>query len=177
MLNTPLEVQENMDGQFAAYLQDSWRFRNFTFNYGVRYDRVAQSIVGQEAQIGRFANSPAYGDFEVPTWSDFSPRTSIVWDIFGNGKTAIRTGLNRFMTAQTTGFARLYAPTALTTANLAVAATSTATTSPRANAAAPSAPPAARSTSRSCRPTSASARCRLPIPTSSGRASTRSTSA
>ena len=118
VLNTPLEVQENMDGQIAAYVQDSWRFRNFTFNYGVRYDRIAQSIVGQEAQVGRFANSPAYDDFEVPTWSDFSPRTSIVWDIFGNGKTAIRTGFNRFMTAQTTGFARLYSPTALTTTNL-----------------------------------------------------------
>jgi hypothetical protein len=118
VLNTPLEVQENMDGQFAVYAQDSWRFRNFTFNYGIRYDRVAQSIVGQAAQVGRFTNVPAYDDFEVPTWSDFSPRTSVVWDIFGNGKTAIRTGFNRFMTAQTTGFARLYAPTALTTANL-----------------------------------------------------------
>ena len=118
MLNTPLEVQENMDGQFAVYAQDSWRLRNFTINYGIRYDRVAQSIVGQDAQVGRFANVPAYGDFKVPTWSDFSPRTSVVWDIFGNGKTAIRTGFNRFMTAQTTGFARLYAPTALTTANL-----------------------------------------------------------
>jgi hypothetical protein len=115
VLNTPLEVQENMDSQFAAYVQDSWRWRNFTFNYGVRYDRVAQSIVGQEAQSGRFTNMPAYDDFEVPTWSDFSPRTSVVWDIFGNGKTAVRTGFNRFMTAQTTGFARLYAPTALTT--------------------------------------------------------------
>ena len=69
--------------------------------------------------IGRFANSPAYGDFKVPTWTDISPRTSVVWDIFGNGKTAVRAGLNRFLTAQTTGFARLYAPTALTTANLA----------------------------------------------------------
>jgi hypothetical protein len=119
VLNTPLEVQENMDGQFAVYLQDSWRFRNFTFNYGLRYDRIAQSVVGQDAQFGRFAASPAYDDFKVPTWSDFSPRTSVVWDIFGNGKTAIRTGFNRFMTAQTMGFARLYSPTALTTANLA----------------------------------------------------------
>ena len=118
VLNTPLEVQENMDGQFAVYAQDSWRFSNFTFNYGIRYDRVAQSIVGQKAQVGRFANVPAYDDFKVPTWSDFSPRTSVVWDIFGNGKTAVRAGFNRFMTAQTTGFARLYTPTALTTQNL-----------------------------------------------------------
>ena len=27
VLNTPLEVQENMDGQFAVYAQDSWRFK------------------------------------------------------------------------------------------------------------------------------------------------------
>jgi Carboxypeptidase regulatory-like domain/TonB-dependent Receptor Plug Domain len=118
VLNTPLQVQENMDGQFAVYAQDSWRLNNFTINYGVRYDRLAQSIVGQQAQIGRFANSPAYGDIEVPTWSDFSPRLSVVWDIFGNGKTAIRTGLNRFLTAQTTGLSQLYSPTALTTAPL-----------------------------------------------------------
>jgi hypothetical protein len=119
VLNTPLEVQENMDGQFAVFAQDSWRLNNFTVNYGVRYDRLAQSIVGQKEQIGRFANSPAYDDIAVPTWSDFSPRLSVVWDIFGNGKTAIRTGLNRFMTAQTTGLAGLYSPTALTTATLA----------------------------------------------------------
>ena len=115
VLNTPLEVQENMDGQFAVYAQDSWRYSNVTVNYGVRYDRVAQSVVGQDAQIGRFANSPAYGDIKLPTWSDFSPRTSMVWDIFGTGKTAIRAGINRFMTAQTTGFSQLYSPTALTT--------------------------------------------------------------
>ncbi len=119
VLNTPLEVQENMDGQFAVYVQDSWRLNNVTVNYGLRYDRVAQSVAGQDAQIGRFANSPAYGDIEVPTWTDFSPRASIVWDIFGNGKTAIRTGYNRFMTAQTVGLAQLYSPTALTTANIA----------------------------------------------------------
>ncbi len=119
VLNTPLEVQENMDGQFAVYAQDSWRWNNLTFNYGLRYDRVMQSVVGQGAQVGRFANSPAYGDIAVPTWTDVSPRTSVVWDIFGNGKTAIRTGFNRFMTAQTVGLAQLYSPTALTTASIA----------------------------------------------------------
>ena len=119
VLNTPLQVQENMDAQIGVFAQDSWRLNNFTFNYGVRYDYLKQSIVGQDAQIGRFANSPAYGDSNLPVWKDFSPRTSVVWDIFGNGQTAVRAGFNRFMTAQTTGYAQLYSPTALTTADLA----------------------------------------------------------
>ena len=68
--------------------------------------------------MGRFANSPAYDDIEFPTWNDLSPRTSAVYDIFGNGKTAVRAGFNKFMTAQTTGFAQLYNPTALTTQTL-----------------------------------------------------------
>ena len=39
--------------------------------------------------------------------------------MFGNGKTAIRAGFNKYMTAATTGFAQIYNPTALTTQSLA----------------------------------------------------------
>jgi hypothetical protein len=80
---------------------------------------VKQHVVGQGAQVGRFAASPAYGDIVLPTWKDVSPRTSVVYDVFGNGKTAIRAGFNRYETATTTGFAQIYNPTALTTQSLA----------------------------------------------------------
>ena len=42
----------------------------------------------------------------------------MVYDLSGDGKTAIRAGFNKFVTAQTTGFAQLYNPTALTTQDL-----------------------------------------------------------
>ena len=54
----------------------------------------------------------------MPAWSDFSPRTVGGLQPVGNGKTAVRVGYNKFMTAQTTGFAQLYNPTALTTQHL-----------------------------------------------------------
>ena len=63
----------------------------------------------------RFANVPAYGDIHLPKWKDFSPRLSAVYNLSGDGKTAIRVGYNKFVTAQTTGFAQLYNPTALVT--------------------------------------------------------------
>jgi hypothetical protein len=118
VLNTPLHVQENLDANLGIYAQDSWRLDKLTLNYGLRFDHVKQRIVGQEAQVGRFAASPAYDDIELPTWSDLSPRMSAVYDVFGNGKTAVRFGFNKFMVSMTTGLAQLYSPTALTTFQL-----------------------------------------------------------
>ena len=118
VLNTPLQVGEYLDANMGIYAQDSWKLNKLSVNVGVRYDHVKQHIQGQQAQIGRFASSPAYGDQTLPVWNSISPRTSVVYDIFGNGKTAIRAGFNKYMTAATTGFAQLYNPTALTTFTL-----------------------------------------------------------
>ncbi len=115
VLNTPLEVQENLDANFGVYAQDSWNVSRWTINYGVRWDYLKQRVVGQPAMTGRFVNSPAYDDIVLPVWKNFSPRLSVVYDLSGDGKTAVRAGYNKFVTAQTTGFAQLYNPTALDT--------------------------------------------------------------
>ena len=55
-------------------------------------------------------NIPAFGDIQMPRWKSFSPRTSIVYDLMGDGKTAVRFGYNRFGVAATTTIASLYDP-------------------------------------------------------------------
>ena len=115
VLNTPLEVQENLNGNFGVFAQDSWNLDRLTINYGARFDYLKQSIVGQKAQFGRFAQSAAYDDIVLPVWKEISPRLSAVYNLSGDGKTAVRVGYNKFVTAATTGFAQLYNPTALTT--------------------------------------------------------------
>ena len=115
VLNTPLQTGEYLDANLGFYAQDSWRVNRFTVNLGVRYDAVRQHVIGEPAQTGRFENSVAYDDIYLPTWKDISPRTSVVYDLSGNGKTAVRAGFNRYETASTTGFAQIYNPTALLT--------------------------------------------------------------
>jgi hypothetical protein len=119
VLNTPLQTGEYLDANLGMYAQDAWRLNRFTINLGVRFDYLKQHVVGEPAQTGRFENSVAYGDIVLPVWKDVSPRTSIIYDVFGTGKTAIRFGFNKYMTAATTGFAQIYNPTALISQNLA----------------------------------------------------------
>ena len=175
VLNTPLTVQEDLDANFGIYAQDSWNLNKLTVNYGLHFDLNKQSIVGQNAMQGRFANVPAYSDIEFPTWTDLSPRLSAIYDIAGDGKTAVRAGLNKFVTARRPGFAQLYNPTALTT-ELFRGPTPTAMISHRANAAACS-DAGCEIDFRTLPRTSASARWRSSIPTSSGRTRWPSTSA
>jgi Carboxypeptidase regulatory-like domain len=118
VLNTPLQTGEYLDANLGFYAQDAWRVNRFTINLGLRYDYVKQHVIGEPAQTGRFENSVAYGDIYLPNWTSWSPRTSVVYDLFGNGKTALRAGFNRYETAVTTGFAQIYNPTALTTQSL-----------------------------------------------------------
>jgi hypothetical protein len=119
VLNTPIETGEYLDANFGLYAQDSWRLNRFTVNLGLRYDLLKQHVVGKPAQFGRFASSLPYDDIYLPVWKDWSPRTSVVYDLSGTGKTAIRGGFNKYMTGATTGFAQIYNPTAITTQVLA----------------------------------------------------------
>ena len=114
-LNTPVETGEYLDANLGLYAQDAWKFDRFTFNYGVRFDHVRQHVMGQGAQVGRFAQSLPFDDIYMPDWNNFSPRLAVVYDVLGDGKTAIRVGFNRYMTGVTTGFAQIYNPTALVT--------------------------------------------------------------
>ena len=94
-------------------------FKRATITLGGRCEYISEQVTGQDAQIGRFVNIPAFGDMQMPMWKSFSPRTSVVYDLMGNGKTAVRFGYNRFGVAATTTLASLYDPAAGTVINAA----------------------------------------------------------
>src|SRR5215831_3537850 len=111
LLATPARWKDRLNANLGIYGQDAWNIaRRLTVTYGLRFEYVSEQVSGQPAQRGRFANIPAFGDIKMPIWRTFSPRTAVVFDVFGNGKTAIRFGFNRFEAAATTTIAGLYNP-------------------------------------------------------------------
>lgn len=83
----------------AAFLQDRWSFRpNMTLQAGVRYGY-------QRPYFEEGTRTPVLGDvfpnLTLPeqvsfTRHNFAPRVGFVWDLFGDGRTALKTSYGRF---------------------------------------------------------------------------------
>lgn len=112
LLATPSHWQDRLNANLGIYGQDVMTFKRATITLGGRYEYISQQVTGQDAQVGRFVNIPAFPDKVMPIWKMFSPRTSVVYDLMGNGKTAVRFGYNRFGVAATTTLSSLYDPAA-----------------------------------------------------------------
>jgi hypothetical protein len=46
----------------------------------------------------------------VPDWKDISPRFGVAYNVFGNGKTALKTNFSRYIVSESTNFQGLANP-------------------------------------------------------------------
>jgi hypothetical protein len=81
----------------GLYIQDSWTFGHVTINPGLRYERFVMSIPAQSAGAGRWVPARDFAAQEnIVNWNTLSPRFGIVWDLFGDGRTAVKGGISRY---------------------------------------------------------------------------------
>jgi hypothetical protein len=116
--NTPLRYQEKLNADIGVFLQDSWALNRLTINSGLRWEYLSHEVAEQASGNGRFVPARQFAAIPMPTWKDFAPRFGVVYDVFGNGKTALKAGFNRYNESRTTQFATKYNPLALTSATL-----------------------------------------------------------
>ena len=113
-------------GRIGAYIQDSVTFaERLTLNVGIRFDRswgwkpavdktagaplsvwVGENVVRPYVIANYAADFPQglnpFADATSPEWKDiivwneFSPRFGLTYDLFGNGKTALKLSFNRY---------------------------------------------------------------------------------
>ena len=108
--NTPLRTLDALLADVGVYAQDSWTLNRWTFNYGLRWEYLSHEVSEQYSPPGRFVGERRFDAIPMPTWKDFAPRFGVVYDLFGDAKTALKFGFNRYNESRTTMFANRYNP-------------------------------------------------------------------
>ena len=102
----------NLDYNGGIYAQDSWTVDRLTLNYGMRVDFAAVSIPATDNAGGRFVPAQVYPARErntLPSFGpDFSPRLSVAYDVFGDARTALKFGFNKYVRDVGGNLARRY---------------------------------------------------------------------
>jgi hypothetical protein len=108
---TPYTTHERLVADLGVYAQDTWTIKRMTVNAGLRWDYLNNKVDAQDAPGGTWIG-PRHFDAlsDVPNYKDLSPRLGVAYDLFGNGKTALKATLSRYVQTSTVGTARLLNP-------------------------------------------------------------------
>jgi hypothetical protein len=98
------------------YVQHQWTVDRLTLSGGIRADFINDQLDAQEVGAGTFVPARSYPEInDMPSWQDLSPRFGASFDVFGNGKTAIKGNVSRYLREVIGGYAGQVNPLAVTT--------------------------------------------------------------
>jgi hypothetical protein len=95
-------VQSDRVRYDALYAQDQWTMGKITLQGAARFDHafsysppqtIGPALIGGQT----FLSTPlSYGRTDGVNYKDISPRGGVAWDVFGNGKTAVKVNVGKY---------------------------------------------------------------------------------
>lgn len=99
---TPYQKAQRQPFGLGLYAQDKWTYSRLTLNLGLRFDYLKLTIPAQH--LGAAPLVPTRNldlpETDLVSWRDLTPRMAAAYDLTGDGKTAVRTSLSRYVIAQ-----------------------------------------------------------------------------
>jgi hypothetical protein len=103
MRATPYETTANQDNDFGLFAQDRYTLNRWTLSGGIRFDMFQTSYPEQRIGPGPLVpnRNLVLPETENLDWKDITYRSAATWDVFGDGKTALKLTLNKYLQGQT----------------------------------------------------------------------------
>jgi hypothetical protein len=102
-MRTNLLAKTNLDGDMGFYAQDRWTLNRLTVAAALRFDWFRTSF--PEQTLGPDTLAPnrnvTFPAEDNINWKDLTYRSGIAYDLFGNGKTAVKVAFNKYLLGQT----------------------------------------------------------------------------
>lgn len=109
---SPFADAQEVKASIGLFAQDQWLMGPVTLNFGLRYEYhqgYAPAVNQMAGVLGPDAVSFPQVDC-LPCWHDINPRLSGAWDVFQDGKTAVKASIGRYVAAVTTEHASAFGP-------------------------------------------------------------------
>jgi hypothetical protein len=113
VLATPLgNFGAQVDHDLGIYAQDVWTIGRWTLNLGLRADIFRSSVPPQQAPAGNWVPARSFPEYTGGDFKDLVPRIGVAYDLFGDGKTALKFNASQYVNQDSTTLAMLVNPMA-----------------------------------------------------------------
>ena len=108
---TPYVLRNRVNPDLGVFIQHQWTLNRMTLNTGLRYEDFSGYVLDQVAPANQFMAERKFDRVNgLPAWKDINPRAGVVYDLFGNSRTAIKFSVGRFVSREGTGIANSLNP-------------------------------------------------------------------
>jgi hypothetical protein len=100
--DTPTYAQPYLDHDLGIYASDTWNYKRLSVTGGIRWEYLENHVNAQNAPAGRFEPARSFARIDCSTiqglscFKDWAPRLGMVYDLFGNHKTALKVGVGKY---------------------------------------------------------------------------------
>jgi hypothetical protein len=106
----PFRAAAKVRWDAGVYGQDQWTRNKLTVNLGLRLSWFSSNAPETVVPAGKYSPGATFPETEILDWKDLQPRLGFAYDLFGNGKTALKAAFNRYVLMEGTGITQTLAP-------------------------------------------------------------------